>query len=203
MQYQGYGVTQVIMSTQLQKENTLIHMRIFKKLADELGLKAEVFIHGNKCGFNSAIGRCIYIKNLGEMIDKKTFKLVETDLVKEIGWPNKSGTCFRWCSLPSEQLEFLLVTYGYNKVIINRILKFQKDNPNGYFAYYGEKFKQIQEIGFYGLKIAGREYPTNISYPLVKAYRNLLDNKDVTKSDDYLKYIEQQPFSMAVDNANS
>ena len=209
IKYAECGAKQVVASSDL---HTYEQVKQFKEWCDEVGVKSEVFLHANLCPrgiFDTYETKCPYIRAFKPELEDISFreKYIDDDgniLTKNMGFPDQSGFCFRWCAKTPDERKEIADKHDIN---IDELEVFAKENPNRYFAISGRELEKYLSIGIDTLKISGREYDTMISANIVKCYRTVIDSMingkespNVRRYEKYIENLNTVPFSLSKDN---
>ncbi len=169
--YQMVGVSHVAAGTEIDTPDKL---RRYKAEADKIGLSVEVLIHGARCA--DGVGNCLFHETTADSYIRRVHVDEEgNEIVEYEGWPDKNGSCFRFCLLTDAQRERLMQRRGNNGSEIESVNERIRKRPNAAFAVNGPELKQYVDLGLATLKVQGREYPVGMISSMIRAYRTVID----------------------------
>lgn len=195
IRYKALGCNQMCATSDLY---SLEEIKQFNKNCKQHNIKSEVFLTANLCPRGPE--RCPLSQIFMEVTTKKIQR--EGNLIKQLGYGDLSGHCYRWCSKSKSKIQKLLQNH-YSQCIIDQIIHYiHYGAVNKYYAHHGKILEKILSFEIDVLKISGREYVPELSAKITRTYKNLIDHFTIygnVPSNKFIEEINTSKFSLGIE----
>lgn len=171
-EYKKAGVEYVVPGTEVR---TLDQIKTYKAMADRLGIKVELLVHGTAC--IGGVGACRLFNFYSDCFYPVTVKDTDGDSrTKIMGNPESGGGCYRPCLFFDDpKVRKRIPEHVWDKI---------KDKENARFTWT-KIIPDVIKLDVAAIKVQGREYPVDVIGKMVYEYRQIIDK--VQKGDQDLQ----------------